>query len=131
MSQPQPIGIGGKYWTPSTRCEAAADDVHHLTYERLAPDCSYPGAAEDLIHLCRRHHLMRHVMAMRCFACGEPVVAWEDEALDWVDGADPEGGLEAIVEDLGGCDLIQAWGLWTPEATWVCQACSQPFLKDD
>jgi hypothetical protein len=103
------------------RCELPADDVHHLTYERLGGE-----RAEDLIHLCRRHHLMMHVMAIGCVACTTPLLE-EFEALALIDESDPEGDLEWLRQMLTWDERFQSWDVGGPEEGWLCLACSQAY----
>jgi hypothetical protein len=96
------------------RCEMAADNVHHLTYERVGHE-----RFEDLIHVCRRHHLMYHILEARCEVCDVAIASDEASALAEVDAVVEWAGthdLQSILDKLmwiDGATRIEGYG-------WLC-----------
>jgi hypothetical protein len=64
------------------RCGVATSlDTHHVTYRSVGNE-----APRDLMVLCKRHHMMMHVLEWKCRVCGDNVYHHHDEALAFIDG---------------------------------------------
>jgi hypothetical protein len=118
---------------PSTRCKRAGVDVHHLTYKRIGHE-----RIGDLIHLCRRHHIIAHLMQSMCDVCTGPLIEVEevedlvDEAIAEVKGCPSEWAFENAFEKL--YDIEGIMEMSDPDEypqRWLCRQCSYPFFKDD
>lgn len=68
---------------PGDRCSSTDRlEVHHLHYNTLGHE-----ADSDLEVLCRKHHILRHVMETTCEWCDEPIYHHEDDAIAAVESA--------------------------------------------
>jgi hypothetical protein len=76
-----------RHWTME-RCPNTTDlQVHHLTYDRLGHELD-----SDLEVLCKRCHLLEHVLQTRCTRCGGDCFEGQDAGVrDQLDMAMAEG----------------------------------------
>jgi hypothetical protein len=94
----------------STRCDQASKDVHHLTYARLGQE-----RLEDLIDVCRVHHIFLH-MDLHCDVCGDYPAVDEESCVN---------EISRLIADYGDDDIADFWG-----TTHTCWGCREMFDGD-
>ena len=73
------------------RCTATKGlQAHHRNYNHLGAECD-----EDLEVLCRRHHLVRHIVNSVCEVCGATLYS-EDATLDLIEEHSDTPGLPTL-----------------------------------
>jgi hypothetical protein len=77
------------------RCDATDNlEVHHLHYGTLRHE-----ADEDLVVLCRYHHLLTHLLA-RKDSFGQPIFDSEQDAIAVIEDAEERlGGIDKVSPD--------------------------------
>ena len=108
------------------RCESTGPlEVHHLHYGSLGHETD-----GDLEVLCRKHHLLRHLMEQECELCGDNLFYDEAEALDLVEHVfetvDPSPHAMSLDDVLDTRSWIQEAG----NGRW-CDHCDYVLSKDD
>jgi hypothetical protein len=114
-------------FTAGDRCpETSHLEVHHTCQDRIGCELD-----EDLLVLCRWHHIAIEACTWLCPACGSEVFNDPEEVLELIDDIEIEElTLDSVVEEASSCEWLHLERLDSSGPLYIyCGGCAHFLTK--